>query len=353
MSPQIALLSLGDHLPDPHTGAWTSQTDKFRLLVDQSVHAEAAGFDAVLLGEHHYCGYILSVPQLVLAAIAERTTTLRLNTGVTLLPTLDPVRVAEDFATLDVLSGGRAEVTVGRGILPSAYAAIGRTVDSSREVFAESAALLLRLLAEEDVTWEGQWRPPLAGITVQPRSAQRPHLPVWIGGGSSMASVDLAAELGCPLMLPGVFAGPATFVPFVERYRAAFAEHGHDPAGCRVGTVFHAHVAATTQAARRRWEPYYRAYVEFVDELWDDPSLFGTLSRRKEPLDLDQRWSTTAMVGSPAEVTERIAHAHELLDLDLIALSMDLGGLPRELLFETLDLVGDRVIPALRAPAET
>src|SRR5512145_427344 len=110
---QFALVSLGDHLADPSTGIWSSAVDKYRLVIDHAVRGEAAGFDAVMLGEHHYCGYILSAPQVVLAAIAERTTRLRLNTGVTLLPTLDPVRVAEDFATLDVLSGGRAEITVG------------------------------------------------------------------------------------------------------------------------------------------------------------------------------------------------------------------------------------------------
>ncbi|MEO6156615.1 MAG: LLM class flavin-dependent oxidoreductase, partial [Ilumatobacteraceae bacterium] len=123
---EVALVSLGDHLADPHTAVMPSQADKYRLIIDHALRGEAAGFDSVMLGEHHYCGYILAVPQMVLAAIAERTTRMRLNTGVTLLPTLDPVRVAEDFTTLDVLSSGRAEVTLGRGILPSAYEALGR-----------------------------------------------------------------------------------------------------------------------------------------------------------------------------------------------------------------------------------
>ena len=139
---ELALVSLGDHLADPATGVRSTPTEKFRLVVDHAVRAEEVGFDAVMLGEHHYCDYILSSPQVVLGGIATRTERLRLNTGVTLLPTLDPVRVAEDFTSLDVLSGGRAEITVGRGILPSAYDAVDRPIGSSREIFAESTALL-------------------------------------------------------------------------------------------------------------------------------------------------------------------------------------------------------------------
>lgn len=346
---EFALVSLGDHLADPATGVWSSPVDKYRLVVDHAVQGEAAGFDAVMLGEHHYCGYILSAPQIVLAAIAERTTRMRLNTGVTLLPTLDPVRVAEDFTTLDVVSDGRAEITVGRGILPSAYEAMDKPIDASRAIFAESAALLMRLLAEEKVTWSGEWRTPLAELTIQPRSVQQPHVPVWIGGGSSAASVDLAADVSARLMLPGVFAAAEMFVPFAERYRQRFTAAGHDPDGSRIGNVFHAHVAPTSQEAKRRWEPYYRNYLAFVDDLWDGEALFDGKVRPQQAFDYGRLLATSAICGSPAEVAERLIEARELLGLDLVALSMDLGGLSRDLLMEAVDLVGAEVIPAVRA----
>jgi alkanesulfonate monooxygenase SsuD/methylene tetrahydromethanopterin reductase-like flavin-dependent oxidoreductase (luciferase family) len=344
----LALVSLGDHLPDPTTGREISQAEKFRLMVDSAVRAEAAGFDAVMLGEHHFCGYILSVPQLALAAIAERTTRLRLNTGVTLLPTQDPVRLAEDFATLDVLSSGRAEITVGRGILQSTYRAMDRPISASREIFAESLDLLLRLLTEEKVTWSGQWRAPLEDVTVQPRSVQQPRLPVWVGGGSSPASVDLAARAGTGLMLPGVFGAPKQFAPFADRYREAHAAAGHDPADRHVGTVFHCHVARSSQEARRRWEPYYRSYLAFVDDLWDGEDLFDAKVRPSNAFDYDRLLRSAAVCGSPAEVADRISQARDLLGLDLAALSLDLGGLPAPLLDEAIDLVGAEVIPALR-----
>ena len=226
---------------------------------------------------------------------------------------------------------------------------MGTPIEASRAVFAESAALLMRLLAEEKVTWTGQWRPPLTALTIQPRSVQQPHLPVWIGGGSSAASVDLAADVGARLMLPGVFAPAAMFVPFVDRYRQRFAAAGHDPAAIRVGNVFHAHVAPTSQAAQRRWEPYYRSYLGFVDELWDGEALFDGKVRPQQAFDYGRLLATAAICGSPAEVAERLIEARDLLGLDMIALSMDLGGLPRELLMEAVDLVGAEVIPAVQA----
>lgn len=345
----VALVSLGDHLAEPVTGVWSTQREKYQLVVDHAVRGEAAGFTSIMLGEHHYCGYILSSPQVVLGAIAGRTTTLRLNTGVTLLPTLDPVRVAEDFATLDVLSGGRAEVTVGRGILPNAYAAVDKPIDASRAIFAEYAELLMQLLRDDKVTWAGAWRSPLDDISIEPRSMQRPQLPVWVAGGSSAASVDLAAHVGARLMLPGVFAPAEFFGPFVDRYRAGFEAAGHHPDGMRVGNVFHAHVAPTSQEAKRRWEPYYRNYLEFVDAIWDGQALFDGQVRPRQTFDYDRLLASTAICGSPAQVAERLLAARDLLGLDLIALSMDLGGLSRDLLMEAIDLVGGDVIPLLKS----
>jgi alkanesulfonate monooxygenase SsuD/methylene tetrahydromethanopterin reductase-like flavin-dependent oxidoreductase (luciferase family) len=343
----FALVSLGDHLADPYTGRRTTQTEKIRLVIDHAIAGESAGFDAVMLGEHHYCDYILSSPQVVLGAIAARTTTMRLNTGVTLLPTLDPVRVAEDFTTLDTISGGRAEITVGRGILPNAYAAVDKPIDASRDIFAESAELLLRLFSHDKVTWQGRWRSPLHDVSIEPRSVQRPHLPVWIAGGSSASSVDLAARLGTRLMLPGVFAPAVFFESFAARYRERFTAAVH-PDAMRVGNVFHTHVAATSQEARRRWEPYYRNYLSFVDAVWDGQALFDGKVRPRQPFDYDRLLASTAICGSPAEVTERLLEARDLLGLDLIALSMDLGALPRDLLMESVELVGATVIPALK-----
>ncbi|MEL7156932.1 MAG: LLM class flavin-dependent oxidoreductase [Actinomycetota bacterium] len=169
-------MSLGDLLPDPNTGRCQTEGERHRSLVDQAVLAERLGFTSVHLGEHHFSDYMLSAPPVVLAAIGERTTDLRLSTAVTLAGNLDPVRVAEDYATVDVLSGGRVELVLGRGSLfHKTYEGFGHAVETARERYDESVALLATLLRQENVTWEGRFRPPLRGHTTRPRPSGVPN----------------------------------------------------------------------------------------------------------------------------------------------------------------------------------
>ena len=341
---QVGLLTLGDHLPDPLTGDRISQAERHRTIVESAVRAEAVGFSSVWLGEHHLCDYILSSPPVVLAAIAERTSSLRLGTGVTLLPNLDPVRVAEDYATVDALSGGRVELVVGRGILQQTYADFGQDYAGSREIYAEKLELLLRIWREEDVTWRGEHRAPLDGATVQPRPLQSPHPPVWVGGGTSHHSVDLAARLGLPLMLPSVLGPPETFAPLVERYREQRASAGHAPP-FRVGACSHVHVAETSQRARDEWRPYFTSYWAFVLGLLR--SRGTSVAQDAFQVDYDTMLKGPMICGSAAEVADRIQGMRELLGLDLHLSMFDLGGLPPNRLYETLELFGEKVLPEL------
>ena len=316
------------------------------------MRAEQAGFSSVWVGEHHFCDYILSSPPVVLAAIAERTRNLRLGTGVTLLPHLDPVRAAEDYATVDALSGGRVELVVGRGILAKSYSDFGQDVAESREIYAEKLELLLRLWREEKVTWSGRHRPPLFGVTVQPRPVQRPHPPVWVGGGTSDHSIDLAARLGLPLMLPSVIAPPEAFVRLVHRYRERFAAGGHDPALLRIGACSHVHVAPTSQQARARWRPHYESYWDFVLGLMRS---HGTSAFGADPsnfdVDYERMLRGPAVCGSPEEVSERLLEMRELLGLDVHLAMLDLGGLAPDEVYETIDLFGEAVLPRLQRAA--
>lgn len=345
---RLGLLTLGDHLRDPVTGTMQTQSERHRRLVDQAVLAEQVGFSSVHLGEHHFCDYILSAPPIVLAAIAERTTTLRLSTGVTLGANLDPLRVAEDYATVDVLSGGRVEPVLGRGtFFPHTYRALGQDPRASKEVFAEHLELLVRLWTEEHVTWSGQHHPPLHDVTVQPRPLQQPRPPIWVGAGTSPESIELAARLGLWLMLPTVFGTPELFRPMVQLYEERWEAHGHDPAHRRIGCCSHAWVHPDGRRARADWEPRYRNYVEWVNEL------FRTSSRLPDgeglgTFDFDERCRTVALCGSPAEVVERMAHIREVLHLDTHLLMFDMGGMPWEPLRDTIELVGAEVLPALQ-----
>ena len=331
------LLSLCDHLPDPVTGAHGSQSERFADLIDIAVHGEDAGFCRIGIGEHHFGGYILPNPELLLAAIASRTTTLELGTAVTQLANSDPVRVAEDLAVLDVLSGGRADATFARGVSPQTAVAFGVAVEDLRPRFAESLRLVFRLLCEESVSWEGRYRGPLSEVRLEPRPVKPPEQMIWIGGGLSNESCDLAAELGLGFVLPSLFRYPEDYCEIVGRYRERFAATDR-PEGGRLCYPSYVHVAPTSQAARARWRPYLDQYVAFATDV---RGAFG------RPLDFDGLTAGPAIVGSPAEVTERMAQVNDLLGVDLHLVYLDLGGIPVATVHEVIDLMGAEVIPHL------
>ena len=350
---EIGLFSLGDLLPDPATGERQTEEQRHRTVIEAAVLAEDIGFDSVWLGEHHFSDWVLSVPQIVLAAIAERTTRLRLGTAITLLVNHDPVRLAEDFATLDLVSSGRVEMAVGRGIVSKTYELFGQDIDQSRPLFRDKLELMLRIWREESVVWSGDYRPALDGVAIRPRPSQRPHPHIWVGGGTSEASVDLAADLGLPLMLPSIFAKPERFAPMADRYRERFAAAGHDPSWMLVGGCNHCHVAATSQGARAEWEPYYRNYYEFgQQQLSQSKSMFEG-ARTVAPFDYAAALRGAGVCGSPSEVADRLATIQELLGLDVHLLMFDLGGLPERKLFDTLQLFAEEALPQLAVTSGT
>jgi len=333
------LLSLADHLPDPATGQYITQAARFQLIVESAVRAERAGFERVGIGEHHFGHYILPSPFVLLGAIAAKTQTIRLGTSVTLLAGLDPVRVAEDLATLDVVSNGRAELTVARGVEVSTQVAFGITDEGElRPRFDENLRLLLRLLTEEKVTWSGRFRSPLSEVRLEPRPVQKPHPPLWVGGGISTVSCDLAADLGLPLSLPSLFCFPEDYLPILDRYRAKMSAAGkaHD---ISVAYPSHVHVARTSQEARQRFRPYLESYVRAAS---------GCRGSQGRPTDYETLLRGPALCGSPAEVVDRIGTINATLGLQGHYLMPDLGGLPAPILREVMDLLGSEVLPRLR-----
>jgi alkanesulfonate monooxygenase SsuD/methylene tetrahydromethanopterin reductase-like flavin-dependent oxidoreductase (luciferase family) len=339
------IMSLGDHVTDPVTGARPTVAERHETLLESAVRAEEAGFHGVNMGEHHGIEYVYSSPPVLLAGIAQRTSTLRLGTAVTLLANLDALRIAEDYATLDVVSRGRAEIVAGRGtFFTSTYKLFGQSLDESKDRFRENAELLSQLWSGESVTWSGRFRPSINGERLQPPPVQAEKDVMWIGGGSSLDSVELAARLGWKLMLPSAFGNPEFFVPVVEHYLAKWAEYGHahEP---EIGAGWHVWVGRDGQSARAAWEPRYRAYHEWMQNLLAtvNPELPAHNAR---PFDFE--WLTTtgpAIVGSPDEVVDRIGQLSERLKITTHLLYMDMGGMPDSELVEAIDLVGDKVIP--------
>jgi luciferase family oxidoreductase group 1 len=341
---KMGILSLGDHLADPVTGDRISQHEKIRAMIELGVRSEEVGLDAFWVGEHHFNDYIVSSPQLVLAAIAERTSRIRLGTGVTLLPNHDPVRLAEDFAMLDIVSNGRVDLGVGRGIFSYIFEAFGQRYEDARAQYVENLELLLRLWREDAVTWSGNFRSALTNVRPEPRPLQRPHPPIWIGGGISPESVDLAADLGLPLILPSVFAPTDFFIPVVDRYRERFVAAGHDSADMCVGGVNHCFVGATSTAAREIWMPRYRHYWEWVTGMIASQGLI----EGRPQFDIEELERGPAVFGSAEEVADRIGRVKEKLGLDLHLAYMDLGGLPTSLVNESVDAYALEVAPKVR-----
>lgn len=336
----LGLMSLLDVLADPVTGIEPTPAQRYHELVVTAVAAESAGFCALGVGEHHFSHYALPSPFLVLSHAAASTKHLSLATSVTLLANADPVRIAEDLATLDVLSGGRAEATFARGVDEATMAAFGiDSIDELRPRFEEHLRLVLRLLTEDEVSWEGSFRSPLRKVHLEPRPIQRPHPRINIGGGLSTVSADLAADLGLPFMLPSLFKFPADYLEIVERYRTRMEANGF---GDRASVTFpcYLHVAPTTGEARRRWRPYLDNYVEFA-------SMVRSAGARS--FDFDVLCEGPAVCGSSEHAVERLTGMIELLGLDRLLVMVDGGGLPLSIALEVIEQVGAEVIPRLPA----
>ncbi|ROO89005.1 alkanesulfonate monooxygenase SsuD/methylene tetrahydromethanopterin reductase-like flavin-dependent oxidoreductase (luciferase family) [Actinocorallia herbida] len=335
---ELGLITFGSLLPDPHTGATASQHARIEDVIRGGRDAEEFGFSWYAVGEHHFGDRdVISSPALVLAALARETSTIRLATGTTLVANRDPVLVAEDYATLDLLSGGRLEIVAGGSFFPEPYRVFGQEPESKAARKRENVELLLRLWTEERVTWSGSFRPPLEDVRLQPRLFQdRP--PLWMSGGTGLESVELAAEHGLPLIL-GTTARPAAdFVPVFDAYRDRARERGGAPG--RLGAASHVFVAETSQRARAVWREYVEAYVNVPGSPVRDFD-FDAYVGPDGP----------ALCGSPDEVVDRLGRLREQWGHDLHLLAVDIGGLPYDLVRDTAELLGDQVLPQVRGLA--
>jgi hypothetical protein len=339
---RIGIATLGDHLPDPHTGLAVTPYERFREFVELDVHAEQLGFDTYHVGEHHFCEYVLSSPTPILAAVAERTRSIRLSTAVALLSNHDPVRIAEDYATVDQISNGRVELVGGRGVFNALYAQYGQDSAQSAALLDEAVRLLLRLWTEEHVSWSGTIRPPLHDVTVYPRPLQQPHPPVWIST-SSEESVDRAVALGCGMMLATISTGVERQPELVRRYRDAWRSAGRDPQDARVGLHVHGFVGPdSTRAARDRWQPHQRSYLEWVFSLVRAGAVLPP-----HLADLDHPTSQ-AVCGSVDDVTEELRRRlNDIGGVDLLLMQTDQGGLPFDEVIASFERFASQVVPAL------
>src|SRR5919109_343869 len=278
---------------------------RLRNLIEKVQLADELGLDVFGIGEHHRPDFAVSAPAVALAAAAAVTSRIRLTSAVTVLSSDDPVRVFEAFATVDLLSGGRAEIMAGRGSFIESFALFGYDLDDYDELFAEKLELLLEIRARERLTWAGRHRAPLEDAGVFPRPVQDP-LPVWIAVGGTPESVMRAGRLGLPLVVAIIGGGPERFVPLLDLYRQSAAEAGHDPAALPVAINTHAFVAPTTAEATAAFAPSYMAMMSRIGRERGWPPMgraqFEALRSPRGAL----------AVGDSEEVAEKLSLRHQL-----------------------------------------
>jgi probable LLM family oxidoreductase len=315
---------------------------RMRDLLEEAELADQLGLDVFAVGEHHRPDFLVSSPAVVLGAIAVRTERVRLSSAVTVLSSEDPVRVFQQFAEVDLLSGGRAEIMAGRGSFIESFPLFGYDLDDYDELFAEKLDLLLKIRDSERVTWSGRLRPPLNDAIVWPRPVQDP-LPVWVAVGGTPQSVVRAGTLGLPMTLAIIGGQPERFAPLVELYRQAAGAAGHDEAATKLAINTHAFVAKTSAEADSAFAAPYLAMMNRIgrERGWT-PSGRAQYDALRSP-------RGALAVGSPEQVAERILFEHELFANDRYIAQMSVGAVEHRDVLRSIELFGTEVAPVVRA----
>jgi probable LLM family oxidoreductase len=316
-----------------------NDTDALAQLLERIEHADRSGLDIFGIGEHHRKGFLDSAPTLILAAAAARTKHIRLTSAVTVLSAADPVRVFQNFATLDLISGGRAEMVAGRGSFIEAFPLFGLNLEDYDELFSEKLDLLLKIRNNEFVTWSGKFRPPLKNQPVYPRPMQD-LFPIWVGTGGTPESFIRAGTLGLPLMVAIIGGETHHFRPLVDLYWEAGKKAGHPLEQLKVGMHSLGYVASTTKEAL---DDFYPGYAEAMTKIGKERG-WAPMTRARFEAQLGPKGAL--LVGSPEEVAEKILrHSESLGGITRLTFQMDTAELPHKKLMQAIELIGTRIKP--------
>jgi len=327
--------------PDPVTGQMISPVQRLRDLLETIELAEQVGLHVFAIGEHHRPEYLSSAPAVILAAAAARTKAIRLSSAVTVLSSEDPVRVFQDFATLDLLSNGRAEIMAGRGSFIESFPLFGYDLNDYNELFAEKLALLIKLRETEHVHWSGKHRPSLTGQGVYPRPVQE-ELPIWIAVGGTPQSVVRAATLGLPLALAIIGGLPEQFAPLAELYWDVVRQAGHDPAQLAFSLNAHGFLADDAQQAA---DAFYPGYAQAMNKIGRERGWPGVT---RQQFEASRALRGANFVGSPAQIIEKILYQHEIFHHQRLLLQLSLGAMPHAKMMRAIELLGTEVAPVVR-----
>ncbi|MGE6362800.1 LLM class flavin-dependent oxidoreductase [Bacillus paramycoides] len=334
---EFGLYSIGDHILNPHNGSKVSAEKRIHELIETSKLADEAGLDVFAIGESHQAHFTTQAHTVILGAIAQATKNIKIASSATVLSTSDPVRVYEDFATIDLISNGRAEIVAGRGSRIGGYSLLGYDVNDYEELFEEKMDLLLKINKEESVTWKGQFRTPLEHAVIIPR-AKNNNMPIWRAVGGPPASAIKAGHAGVPMVLT-TLGGPAVnFKVSVDAYREAAEQSGFDPATLPIATTSLFYTAENSQDALSEYYPHINAGMLALRG--------GGYPKQQFTNAVDYR--DALMIGSPQQIIEKMLYQYELFGQQRFMAQIDFGGVPFDKIEKNIELIATEIMPAVR-----
>jgi probable LLM family oxidoreductase len=336
---ELGVYTFAELTPDASGGPVVSAQQRLRDLIEEIELADQVGLDVFGVGEHHRPDFAVSSPAVALAAAAERTERIRLTSAVSVISSDDPVRVFQDFATLDLLSGGRAEIMAGRGSFIESFPLFGFDLDDYDELFAEKLELLLELRDSTEIIWEGRYRAPIDGRGVYPRPSQE-RLPIWVAVGGSPQSAIRSGRLGLPMALAIIGGEPARFATFAELHRRAAEEVGHPAPALSINS--HGFVAETSQGAA---DLAYPAFATMMDRIGRER---GWSPMTRQAFEASREPNGANFVGSPEEVAEKIVLQHGIFNHQRFLIQFSVGTLPHADVMRSIELFGTEVAPLVR-----
>jgi len=336
---QLGISSFAELTPDPITGKTISGHQRMMDLMEEIELADQIGLDVYALGEHHRPDFIVSSPAVVLAAAAVKTSHIRLSSAVTVLSSDDPVRVFQDFATVDLLSEGRAEIMAGRGSFIESFPLFGYDLKDYDELFVEKLELLLKLNESEKITWKGKHRNPIQNLGVYPRPFQK-KLPVWIAVGGTPESVIRSGRLGLPMALAIIGGSPANFLPLVELYRKTSTAAGYG----RLPLAVHSH-GYISEDSQQAADEFFPSYAYAMSNIGRER---GWPPTTRPQFEAGRSKQGALLVGSPQQVIDKILFEKELFGLDRFLLHVSVGTMPHAQIMHSIELFGCRVAPVIR-----
>lgn len=338
---ELGIYTFAELTADPLSGKRIGAHQRIRDLMEEIELAEQVGLDVFAVGEHHRPDFVVSAPAVILGAAAEKTSTIKLSSAVTVLSSDDPVRVFQDFATVDLLSGGRAEIMAGRGSFIESFPLFGYDLKDYDSLFAEKLSLLMKLNEQEKITWTGRHRPALRDLGVYPRPFQK-KLPIWVAIGGTPESVQRAATLGLPMALAIIGGAPDRFAPYVQYFRQVAAEAGHDVSTLGVGINSHVFVADSSQEAANT---FYPSYADVMTRIGKER---GWPMMTREHYEEMRSPKGSLLVGSAQQVIDKILYEYELFGNTRFLAQMSVGTLPHASLMRSIELFGTVVAPAVK-----